>query len=133
MTRTQKICLTMLCLFGAVAFALPSRWNFISNYSRVKGSQEVGIYLAGAGGALLAANSALELNHAKKLYCQPNKLTLGPENYISIFEKRLEDNRDFYNKLIEKIGSDLPIEFVLLDGLKETFPCPEEPQSERRK
>ena len=73
-------------------------------------------YVKGAGDALLFSNGYLDSEGQKKLYCQPNKLSLGPENYINILEEEIKLTPD-----VQKV--DYPVSLLLLWGLQRVFPC----------
>ena len=71
----------------------------------------------GIGVGLAWANTDLESREEKKIYCQPSKLALGAENYISIIDRYLEKYPYFTEK------DDWHVGMILKEGLKETFPC----------
>lgn len=102
------------------AIELPPNWNTVRHYAEAKQKGLAIIYLAAAGGAFLSANTDLASMKQPLLYCQPEKLTLDPKNYVTIFEEKLAT----MSPPLAAVYEDAPLEFVLLMGLRETFPCP---------
>lgn len=82
--------------------------GFKANPDLVKG------YVNGMGNGFLAANAMLERDSKTLLYCQPQKLGIAPEQYISMVGDKISKN--------PKFGS-ITFEHVLLLSLQETFPC----------
>ena len=78
------------------------------------------IFIQGLGEGFLWANTELEFNKRPLLYCQPGKLLLGSENYKDILDRQIDEMR----KIDKKFNEDkYYIGIILLEGLKETFPC----------
>ncbi len=76
------------------------------------------LYVRGLGDGISWANSAA----SAPAYCQPEKLVLGLNNYLSIIDREISFLSDRMTKSqIEPmlIGS------ILVTGLRETFPCPQ--------
>jgi hypothetical protein len=74
-------------------------------------------YVKGAADALLFANGYLDSEGQKPMYCQPKKLSLGPDTYLNILEDEI--------KLTPKVEQvDYPVSVLLLWGLQRVFPCP---------
>lgn len=89
---------------------------YVSDYEelKVKEPAPTRLYVSGVGEGIFWANTLLGRVDTP-MYCQPERLGLGPANYMDILEKQLE-RREHKTK-------DVPIEMVLLEGLMETFPC----------
>ena len=107
------------------AYALPDNWNSVGHYPEVRNETAVKIYLLAAGNSYLAANVELRATGKDELYCQPDQLALMGENYVEIFEKQLASLKGGASEELSRTVEGTPIEFVLLQGLKATFPCPE--------
>lgn len=112
-----------LIAVSASAADLPTNWNTVRKYDEMRGTPTIKLYLAAAGGALLAANAELTFTKRPVLYCQPNTLTLNFDNYVSIFEKAREKQISLFEFSKDQSLLDTPVEMVLLSGLIETFPC----------
>ena len=69
------------------------------------------IYIAGVGTGYSWANTQLDVEKRKMLYCQPPKLALDGENYVRIL-----------NDGINTADTGL-IELTLINQLIRTFPC----------
>jgi hypothetical protein len=69
----------------------------------------------GIGRGLFWANAEADDSFKKKLYCAPQKLALGLDNYLRIVDDEID--RVVYTP-------DMPVELVLLKGLQRVFPCP---------
>ena len=63
------------------------------------------------------ANSDLIGKSQKPLYCPPDKFSFMPKNYLSILQEQVNKK----SNLLEKDFRIYPL--LLLEGLKETFPC----------
>jgi hypothetical protein len=95
------------------------------------------IYIRGLGEGMENANRlmffhvqgelhlpAKQLN-ATRLFCPPPMLVLQDENYISILETEIKHRLDQAAQDAEKVKRvmETPIDVVLMDGLRKTFPC----------
>jgi hypothetical protein len=89
-----------------------------SVYDKVKNDKDFEYYITGVGVGYVYANVELQLNNRPKLYCQPNSLSLGPDNYRSILDEEIK----FQSKMRD-IPAIVSLETLLLRGLIRTFPC----------
>ena len=74
--------------------------------------------MAGIGLGLFTANTILSYKESPRLYCQPSSLSLNAENYMQIYEAKLEKNREEFSSFKNIHAGE-----VLLLGLIESFPC----------
>ena len=75
-------------------------------------------YISGLGSGYFAANIVLKHEGNALFYCQPEKINLKSVNYMRILEKKaekLKTTKVEYRKA--------PIDMLLLEGLRDTFPC----------
>jgi len=95
------------------------------------------LYITGLGDGMRATNFSMFLHvqsnlhlqseqlNAAMLFCPPPMLALQEENFESILDieiqRRLDQAAGDPSK-VERV-METPIEMVLLDGLKQTFPC----------
>lgn len=77
--------------------------------------------MAGLGQGFLTANGMLQAKNMAPLYCQPQNLVLGVENYMQIYDSMLKK----HGTKIENLKS-ATVAQVLIFGLIETFPCEKE-------
>ena len=89
----------------------------LKDYDRIKSTPEFNHYLEGLGRGYTWANSRMQLNDSKPLFCPPSKLPITLSNYSQILEKEAADSNPI------ELHPDTPIELLLLDGLINTFPC----------
>ena len=75
-------------------------------------------YISGLGSGFFTANTVLKYEGNTQFYCQPEKLLLKSVNYMKILEEKAEklDTAKSYNTKV-------PIDMILLEGLRDTFPC----------
>ncbi|MEH6826427.1 MAG: hypothetical protein V7629_21275 [Motiliproteus sp.] len=113
--------LPLVFLFSVTANAAlnnPSM-NFAANYQSSEPSR---VYLAGSLGGLETANAQLRADERLSLYCVPTTLRLNAENAVSIFEDELAIR--LAGGIVDwELWPKVPLEQVLLWGLKRTFPC----------
>lgn len=90
---------------------------YVSTYQEWKESlpEQTRLYVSGVGEGIFWTNLFMGSIGDAPLYCQPERLALGAENYVYILEKELEERTDQ--------DKDVPIEMTLLAGLIKTFPC----------
>jgi hypothetical protein len=91
----------------------------LEKYHAVKETQGFKQYLDGVGTGFFWANTHQDTRNLARLYCQPGKLPLYAENYVQILEDYIYSMADKSNPLPDGI----PVELLLLNALKETFPC----------
>jgi hypothetical protein len=72
------------------------------------------MHVVGIGTGFSWANSHLEYVKQKLIYCEPVKLNLNADNYLSILDSEIARNEH---------DSGDPVAFILQKGLKRTFPC----------
>jgi hypothetical protein len=77
------------------------------------------IYIRAAGDGIVSANAQAEINKTP-IFCQPNKLALGTENYLSILESTI---KMFSAKAPRAKVDEMSAVLLLLRGLQDTFPC----------
>jgi len=85
----------------------------------------LGLVLVGAGDAYSWANATLSKRGDAPLFCTPPSLALNGKNFQSIYREELSRNGALYRATIERqvaASKDL-VAFVLLQGLRRTFPC----------
>ncbi len=83
-------------------------------------SQGADIYLIAAGNAFEWANVMLASDKKPQLYCHPPTLFLNAQNYRDIADADIAQLPDVF----KDPQMHWRMEYVLLDGLKKTFPCP---------
>ena len=75
------------------------------------------------GEGMLWANG--EANRAgSPVYCQPENLALGEDNYVDILNRVI---RTVSNPANQAEVDDYPVGGLLIQGLKMTFPCAKKP------
>ena len=85
------------------------------DYVVLKGTPEFQIFLNAATNSYMYANVDLQKRHLPLLYCQPPKKIISNAEYQNILEASMTvKGRDKPN---------LPVELILLFGLKDAFPC----------
>jgi len=77
--------------------------------------------LNGTESGFLWANTELASEGRKKLYCQPGGLKLNLQTIKDILEEKVKNLLKLGWSLEEV--DDFPIQLILLEGLKDTFPC----------
>ena len=85
-----------------------------------------GTYLQGMGDGFFWVNGDLKAHGKQLLYCQPEKLTLGVDNYAQVLESylpTLEKNIKSSSQKGWKTVDDVPLGFALLQALQDAFPC----------
>ena len=88
------------------------------DYSRVRKAEWFKVYVDGVGRGYTWANVELKSEGRTPLFCQPAKLILEAESFLTILDRMMSSNADGRG-----IPMDIPIELLLLTGLRETFPC----------
>lgn len=106
----RSLLAAVLCFSAGLAHSDVS----VGEYKKFKGTPQMNAYLGGVGNAYSWSNVVLRSRGERPLFCQPEKLALGLENY-----------RDFLDREInEKHVSDSDyIELLLLLHLRKVFSC----------
>ena len=107
--------LVLLLSICSSSFGMTDNWNTAEHFSENKDEALFIVYITGAGNAILAMNATL----STPMYCQPTTLSLNYKNYVAIAEKEISRAKIVYGKHFNT----LPIEYLVMDGLKNTFPC----------
>jgi hypothetical protein len=84
------------------------------------------MYRKGLGDGYVWVNAQLRAAKRDMLYCQPEKLILGPDNYDQILESFLHTPGIALSALTPmmfKSVDDVPVGFALLQALIDAFPC----------
>jgi hypothetical protein len=78
------------------------------------------IYILGLGDGFLWANAKMLVDKKSPLYCQPDKLVLGMENYVEILNRQIKAEA---TKNTQAQLDEMSLGLLLLQGLQDTFPC----------
>lgn len=120
----RKIISIILVLITVVSFssmAIGASWGpSVKTYNKSKEIDIMRWFIDGLGRGFFVANVYVRMETKARLFCVPENLALEIENYIRILDdeiKRREESQGF-----EKVQED-PIDLLLLEGLKRTFPC----------
>jgi hypothetical protein len=91
--------------------------HFLEMYNGGDASERTLLQLSiiGADSAFVTANAELKTNGKEPLYCQPEHLSLTPEQVVDMVEKGVAENKDL---------ATVPVTVVMLEVFKRTFPCP---------
>jgi len=84
------------------------------------------LYIKGVGDGLVWANGFLQGQNHDRLYCQPEKIGLNGDNYDQILESFLPTMSTALKTMKSstwKSIDDVPIGFVLVLALIDSFPC----------
>jgi len=74
-------------------------------------------YFTGVGRGIFWTNAWLRARNAPRLFCMPDALALDEGIIQSILDQEIRDARRSYK-------SDTPVEFILVMGFANKFPCP---------
>jgi hypothetical protein len=88
----------------------------VREYKVMKRTELFKEYITGVGRGIYWTNLQLQQTANPPLYCQPIKLSLSADNYLDIIDRYIAENKD-------KIKPESFIEFILLKGMIDTFPC----------
>lgn len=102
--------LLLIISFSSNAITI-EKYNQLRQYD----PEFINAYMFGLGEAYGWSSTLLEVDNQKPIFCPPLKLSLGPQNYISIL--------DAYIKDADYDVSESQIELLLYYGLQLTFPC----------
>jgi hypothetical protein len=78
------------------------------------------IYIGGLGEGIVAANVQVGRINKAPIFCQPQKLALGMDNFINILDRFITT---ISTKAPREKVDEMSIPLLLLEGLQETFPC----------
>jgi len=76
-------------------------------------------YVKGLAEGMTWANINLTLRNSPPLFCLPDKLALGVDNFLDIIDRRVKQLKESGKKT-----DDTEVGIILLGGLEDTFPCP---------
>jgi hypothetical protein len=85
-------------------------------YSNKQDDNGVKSYLSGVSDGYSWANTRLESNGKKPLFCVPDELSIKQSNIIDILDRQIKYGKAWYE-------NDTRIPLILLDGFIRTFPC----------
>jgi hypothetical protein len=88
----------------------------VSVYEKEKKTDSFKIYMSGVANGFAFANTELEANKQKALYCPPRDELIKVETYIKLLDEKIKSHPK------DKVGN-LEIEPLLLDKLISTYPC----------
>jgi hypothetical protein len=127
----MKLHLQVALFSAGLGIAWPTAAITMADVERFQGSDSqfgskdlLTAHLSGIGAALVLANAALELQQQKPLYCQPPKLPLNAGNLMQLLDSEAKKYRANLPKDRLANFESTPVEVVLLQVLKEMFPCP---------
>jgi hypothetical protein len=78
------------------------------------------LYVKGLGDGMVWANSGAKIYSKAPLFCEPDKLALAPDNYLSIIDQEISE---MATKMAPKQLDQTALALVLFTGLRTTFPC----------
>jgi hypothetical protein len=110
----------LVALVASAFFAFPADADItIKAYKLAKASggsnwNTVQIYLTGEGAGYGYANVELRAENKPPFFCVPKELALETANYITIIDAAIERG---------KFSDDVTADYILLLGLRFTFPC----------
>lgn len=107
----------LFMLFSSLAVSPSNAEIKLSEYIGANNPNLFKEYIAGLGKGYYWANSQLKHKKQARLFCQPERLFLNADNYISILNKEIKYTDYDYTT------DDTIIEVILLRGLEKTFPC----------
>ena len=110
----MKTVMILCCLFFINTAEAGPR---LKDYADVKNDEKFQIYIFGIGEGYGIANVDIEIRGQRPFFCPPDKLALNKTNYLNILDKYINSPTG------QKEPSDTPLEFLLIEGLKQTFPC----------
>ena len=114
----KKQLIFALLALAMVATAVPARAEFsLKDYKTAPRDSEldpVGIYIAGAGVSIKWVNMIYGEQTGIKMFCMPGKLQMNGQDYENILNRYIADYSPAEN---------MPIEYLLILGLMDTFPC----------
>jgi hypothetical protein len=102
-----------------LAFAMPASASLsIKDYRSDKAAggqiwEQAKVYVAGVGSGLEWANTELQRNGMKVLFCEPN-LALNAQNFLDILDRTLTE---------ATLDEKMPIDAVLAEAMVRAFPC----------
>lgn len=88
----------------------------VKNYEKMKNNDLVKLYIYGVGEGYSWSNASLSNKNQAPLYCQPKKMILNNENYLTLLDTSIRESTQG-NK------DELIVEALLLTQLIKVFPC----------
>jgi hypothetical protein len=116
----KKIALALYVSLFIFLLSMTASAEFsVKEYKQLKENDVMKTYIEGLGRGFVWANVVMKKETNKSLFCSPEKLALGKDNFIRILDDEIKRQEiDGFIKTQEA-----SIEMVLLFGLKNTFPC----------
>ena len=114
--------IAMLCLLSVGLFASTANAEItIKSYKATKAAgghnwMTMKIYIHGLATAFMYANIDLDQNHHQMIYCKPESFSFMEDNLLELLDTNIADKR-------LALPDYAPIEGILLQGLKASFPC----------
>lgn len=110
---------TLIFLILSIAEAASAKSVTVENYLKHKNAfknYHVS-WLDGVFNGLRGANSELQRTNKALLFCAPPDFSMTAQQVNAFFDKFIASHKD-------KVGPSDPIGILLLDALKEAYPCP---------
>jgi len=117
---------TLLTLLFLALVAVQARALTVREYKATMASADKSgitltrIYVGGLGEGIVAANVQAERINKAPIFCQPQKLALGIDNFVNILDSIITT---ISTKAPREKVNEMSIVLLLLEGLQETFPC----------
>jgi hypothetical protein len=91
----------------------------LENFEKFENDETVKTYLYGVAKGYEWSNAALKFTRKQEqLFCAPSKVSLNQDNYLTILHNHIKTNN-----VQSKYGANFPVELILLDALRDVFPC----------
>ena len=107
---------TLLAIVLFFGLAVEGRSMTVKQFREQQGTTLVRIYLHGVGEGSGWANASLQSRDYAPLFCQPGTFVLTADNYVQLVGLYVE-------KPPAPLKEDTPIELLLLEALKQAYPC----------
>jgi len=96
----------------------------IKEYLKDKNNRDVAIFISGLAVGMGWVNTELRMTKRQPLFCIPEKLVLNVKNYQEILDRLIQEMRETRTSR----DDEYTVGLILLEGLKETFPCKDNTQ-----
>jgi hypothetical protein len=113
--RSVLIGIIALALYPTSASSIELTWKSYSNPENDAFRQHNSLWIDGLKSGLIASNANLRHGGMPPMFCLPPNLALTVEQAEDILQRAA--------KKVRKVPDDMPVSIILLDGLKDTFPC----------